>query len=116
MTNSEIINNAMFSLLDAGIIQSTGRMLECVDGSGNHFTTPEPEQIHTFMVWKDLGYSVKKGSKAVCKLTIWKHVTRQPKPEDGADTQPESRMFMKTAAFFAAHQVEPISQEGRATA
>ncbi len=108
MTNAQIISAAQFALMDAGKIGSTGRMLEVIDEAGNVHTMPEPEPIHTFNYWKECGYIVRKGQKAVTKLTIWKHTTKQPRQEDGEDTQPESRMFMKSSAFFALSQVEPI--------
>lgn len=62
------------------------------------------EQIHTYNRWKQLGFQVQKGSKAVAKITIWK-ASRKKSDEDDED---EPRMFMKTASFFAASQVEPV--------
>lgn len=109
MTNAEIISNAQFALMDAGKIGSTGRTLEFRDEAGNAFSVPEPEPIHTFNYWKECGYTVRKGEKAVAKLTIWKHTTRTPKDEDGNELEPENRMFMKTSAFFSLSQVKPIT-------
>ena len=115
MTNAEIIRNAQLSLMDAGKISSTGRTMEFIDGAGNKITTPEPEPIHTFAYWKECGYSVKKGEKAVAKLTIWKHTTKQHEIPADADkntaavlAEPETHMFMKTSSFFALSQVQPI--------
>ena len=115
MTNAQIISNAQFDLMKAGKIGSTGRNLEFIDEAGNVFSMPEPEPIHTFRYWKECGYSVKKGEKAVAKITIWKHTTRQPHIPEDADpdtaaimAEPETRMFMKTSAFFALSQVQPI--------
>ena len=109
MTNAEIISNAQFALMDAGKIGSTGRTLEVRDEAGNIFTMPEPEPIHTFNYWKEIGYSVRKGEKAVTKLCIWKYTSKRKTDEDGNEQEPESRMFMKTSAFFALSQVQPIT-------
>lgn len=108
MTNEQIISNAAFELLKAGKIKSTGRTLRAVDHAGNERIIAEPEAIHTYQVWKDLGYQVQRGEKAVAKITIWKHTTRTIKAEDGTETTKE-HMFPKCSAFFAAHQVQPIT-------
>lgn len=105
MTNNMIIFTAQQELLQAGIIKPTGRMIEVTDAEGNPETFPEAEEIHTFAAWKERGYIVKKGEKAITKLTIWKH-TAKVDEETGEEN---SRMFMKTAAFFAASQVEKIA-------
>ncbi|MBR4549249.1 MAG: hypothetical protein IKO83_04940 [Oscillospiraceae bacterium] len=117
MTNQQIIDAARVALMDAGKIGSTGRMMEYIDGEGQKHTMPEPEPIHTFNYWKERGYSVIKGEKAVIKLTIWKHTERKCKvPEDAnADTaaimaEPVTCMFMKTSAFFSLSQVQPIKE------
>ena len=83
--NVEIVALATAELINAGTISPT-------------------EEIHTFAKWKSLGYSVKRGEKAVTKLTIWKHTSKV-----NAETQEEeTAMFMKTAAFFSTSQVEKI--------
>lgn len=105
MTNNMIIFTAQQELLQAGILKPTGRMIEITDAAGNPLIFPEAEDIHTFAAWKELGYIVKKGEKAITKLTIWKH-TSKINEENGEES---SRMFMKTAAFFAASQVEKIA-------
>ena len=108
MTNAQIIGNASIELMNAGVIGTTGRTLTFIDGSGTEITMPEPEAIHTYAIWKELGYQVMKGQKAVAKLTIWKHTTRTAKNEDGTEYEAE-HMFPKTSAFFARHQVEPAT-------
>lgn len=60
------------------------------------------EEVHTFQRWKAMGFMMKKGEKAVFKTTIWKAV---PKKEE----ENEVNMFMKSAAFFKASQVQPLS-------
>lgn len=86
MTNEQIIYN------NAAILALNG-------------TIKPGEAIHTFQRWKALGYSVRKGEKAVAKFPIWKMGTR--KNDDGEEEQ-TGRMFMKNSAFFSASQVEPL--------
>lgn len=68
-----------------------------------------PEAIHTFALWKQLGYSVKKGEKAIAKFAIWKHTSKTVENEDGEEEE-KTNMFLKTAAFFKLSQVEKITQ------
>lgn len=67
-----------------------------------------PEDIHTFAGWKALGYSVKKGEKAVSKFPIWKYVkAKASEAEDAnADGEASGHCIMKVAAFFSASQVQ----------
>lgn len=101
MTNETIILNERFRLLDEGVLQTTGRLIELEDGA----KVPEPEELHTFQAWKKLGYSVKKGEKAVAKFPIWKFVATKAKDDAGEE---EHKMFMTNAAFFCATQVKKI--------
>ena len=68
MTNAQIIMNESINLLENGIIKGTGRMLEALivdkDGNETKKLVEEPEAIHTYAVWKQLGFQVKKGEKA----------------------------------------------------
>lgn len=86
MTNIEIVSMAWAELVSNGTIS-------------------ESEEIHTFAKWRELGYSVKRGEKCIVKLTIWKHTSRTNKETQ----EEESKMFMKTAAFFSTSQVEKIA-------
>lgn len=114
ITNAMIISNAQFDLMEAGKIGTTGRMITYRDEDGEH-TMPEPEEIHTFARWKALGYSVKKGQHAVAQLRIWKCAKETaeltgPDPKTGEPvtiSEEVRKMFMKTAFFFSASQVEP---------
>ena len=112
MTNAQIIFNAEQVLAEQGKIAYTGRTFKAIDGAGNEVELKETEAIHTYQTWKSLGYQVKKGQKAVAKITIWKHTGAKVdtvKTEDGeVDYIDKGRMFMKTAAFFSAAQVEEI--------
>lgn len=111
MTNAEIIMNESINLLENGIIKGTGRMLEALivdkDGNETRKMVEEPEAIHTYAVWKQLGYQVKKGEKAKASFVIWKCVSSK-KNEEESDEQPENKMFMKKAHFFTIDQVEKI--------
>ena len=114
MTNAQIIFNERINLLNAGKIAATGRILEVVDNSGKKSQIPEPEEIHTYSAWRQLGFQVKRGQKAVSKFPIWKHVVKA-KPEgekgttEGEPSEPEAaRMFLKVSAFFSRSQVEGI--------
>ena len=112
MTNNQIIMNESINLLEAGVIKGTGRMFEAtiIDQDGNEVKkmVEEPEAIHTYAVWKQLGYQVKKGEKAIASFTIWKCVAGK-KNEEESDEEPENKMFMKKAHFFTIGQVEKIA-------
>lgn len=102
MTNEQIIFMERVRLMNEGIIGKTGRVFEIKDSAGNVSTVEEPEELHTFKMWKDKGFAVKKGEHAIAKITIWKAKERK-ETEDGEE---DLRMFMKTAAFFSKAQVE----------
>ena len=90
MTNAQIIYVESLELVKQGI-------LKVING--------QPEPIHTFAKWKSIGYSVKKGEKAVAKITIWKYTSRTKTDEDGNETE-DNRCFPKTSAFVKTSQVE----------
>ena len=104
MTNKEIIFKEEQRLAEQGKIKYTGGsvILQGMDGEPIEFK--ETEQIHTFAVWKELGYVVKKGQKAIAKFPIWKYVSC--KNEETKET--DNKMFLKVAAFFSSSQVENI--------
>ena len=110
MTNAEIITNAQIKLMEDGVIKGTGRMMEALitdaDGNETRQLIEEPEAIHTYATWKELGYQVKKGEKAKATFTIWKYV--KPKKKDDQE-EPESKMFMTKASFFTIEQTEKIA-------
>lgn len=104
MANKEIIFKEEQRLAEQGKIKYTGRsvILQGMDGEPIEFK--ETEQIHTFAAWKEIGYVVKKGQKAIAKFPIWKYVSC--KNEETEETN--SKMFLKVAAFFSSSQVENI--------
>ena len=55
MTNEQIIFNASMELLKDGIIKSTGRSFTFENENGEKITVNEPEPMHTFAKWKELG-------------------------------------------------------------
>lgn len=117
MTNAQIIFNESIRLMEDGIIGSTGLKIEVVMDNGETVSMMEPEPIHTYAAWKSLGFQVKRGEKAIAKITIWKagksrqqEETAEAAAENGVEISPERvRMFMKTAHFFKPSQVERVA-------
>jgi len=105
MTNEMAIFMEQMRLMKEGMIKATGRKVLALNAAGEEVLVDEPEAIHTFLHWKELGYCVRKGEKAVTKIVIWKHTQKFDK-ETGEPG--EEKMFPKTAAFFARHQVDRI--------
>lgn len=115
MTNEQIILNVRFQLMEEGKIGSTGRFFEMQGENGELKKVPEPEEIHSFLRWKEYGYGVKKGEKAVAKVEIWKYADAKKKADgvpDEGETEEKERIFKKAAFFFASSQVEPL-REGK---
>ena len=106
MTNAQIIFNARVQLMESGKIGTTGRAVEVVNENGETVIMKEPEEIHTFAAWKEKGYRVRKGEKAIAKFTIWKYVSKKIETEDGEEES--GKCFMKCSAFFASSQVEKV--------
>ena len=92
MTNVEIIMRQEAELIENGIIA-------------------EDERIHTYQMWKSLGFQVKKGEHAITKFPVWKPAKGKKKVDEDGNEVEKGRpyMFMKTASFFSSTQVEPIS-------
>lgn len=111
MTNEMIILNERIRLYEAGKISGTGRKMKIRTEDGGTKLIEEPEQIHSFSRWKEYGYAVRKGEKAVTKLEIWKCAERkkkEEKPEEEGETV--ERIFKKATFFFTASQVEPLKE------
>ena len=109
MTNAQIIFNASVKLMQDGIIKGTGRVFQFEDEDGTH-ELEEPEALHTFATWKELGRVVKKGEKARAKIQIWKYC-KSKSAEDAqtdadGDDESDGRCYMKTAFFFTYDQTE----------
>ena len=99
MTNEMIIFGESQKLAKDGIIAYTGKEIVMVDSDGKEFVVKETEPIHTYNAWKELGFQVKKGEKAIASFTIWKYKKNEEEDEAG-------KMFMKKASFFKTSQVE----------
>lgn len=109
MTNEQIIFNAEQNLAGQGKIKYTGNLLEFQTMDGQTVEVMETERIHTFQAWKEAGFVVRKGQKAVCKLRIWKYTAAEKNKDGKKIQQVEGKMFMKEASFFSASQVEKIT-------
>ena len=95
MTNAEIIYRARMDLVKNGKIE---------------MVNDQPEEIHTFNKWSELGFTVLRGEKAVFKLTIWKPTKRKGrKPEQEDEEEPTPWMIPKTAFFFSRSQVDSLA-------
>lgn len=112
MTNAQIIFNESMELMKAGIIGTTGRTFVFEDADGNKKEIQEPEPLHTFARWKELGYIVKKGEHAKASFYIWKAGKEKKASEenaaDGENNPEKMKMFMKKAFFFTFDQVEKM--------
>lgn len=111
MTNADIIFTNSQELMKAGILAPTGKTFTATivnaDGEEEEVVVEEAEPIHTYNGWKERGYQVQKGEKAVAQFMIWKHITKKAKTEGEED---ETKMFMKKASWFKFSQVAPIEQ------
>lgn len=107
MTNEEYIFQESQRLAKEGLIKYTGREITIELPDGITQTIKETEAIHTYEHWKQLGFQVQRGSRAVTQLSIWKHVNGRVNEETGS--QEPSRMFMKKSSFFSASQVQAIA-------
>jgi len=108
ITNAQIVDNAKRQLYAEGVLKGTGRMLEFQDAEGKTIYLPEVEDIHTFQVWKQMGYSVRKGEHAIARFSIWKYSAGKKMTDDDADPENTGRghCFLKEACWFSASQVE----------
>lgn len=109
MTNADIIFTNSQELMKAGVIGTTGRKFKAkivnAEGIEEEIEVMEAEPIHTYAGWKERGYQVQKGEKAIAQFTIWKHITKKAKDDSEED---EQKMFMKKASWFKFSQVQKI--------
>ena len=95
MTDSQIVYNIGEELLKQGKIKGI-----------QYGETIIPEQLNTYQAWKEQGRQVKKGERAIAKVPLWKHKTKQIE-KDGEEREVSS-IFMKTASLFTIAQTEVI--------
>lgn len=110
MTNAQIIFNHSVKLVQDGIIKGTGRFFTMETDDGEKIQIPEPEPLHTFAIWKQMGRQVKKGEHAKTQIQIWKQGKGKTvkNEQTGEDEEKEGRMFMKVAYFFTFDQTEAV--------
>lgn len=106
MTNAQIIFIEGQKLAESGVIAYTGKTYKALDMAGNEVEGKETEPIHTYATWKQMGFQVQKGQKAIAKFPVWKYTS---KVNEETGEEENAHMFMKTASFFKLTQVEPIS-------
>jgi len=113
MNNATIIFNESLKLMKAGTIGTTGRTItvEVIEnGQPVKKAIQEPEPIHTFQDWKNRGYIVKKGEKAIAAFTIWNfHSHKKDDEEEEKSLMKNGYYYMKKAAFFKYSQVKPLN-------
>lgn len=115
MTNQMIVLSNAVRLMEEGVILASGQKVKVTDADGNEKLLDMPEEIHTFQGWKDRGFCVRKGEKAVAKFPIWKHSKKKLKNDAGEVEIDENgneknvgSMFMQMAAWFTVRQVDPL--------
>lgn len=110
MTNAMIILGESIRLMKEGKLEGTGEILTFKYDDGHTEEVEVPEPIHTYQVWKALGYQVRKGEKAITKFMIWKYAEKKAKENHDANIKEgdviQSNMFMKMSAFFKASQCD----------
>jgi len=100
-TNSEIIykaavNAGIYTEQQAAAILMSGRALP----------------IHTFIEWKRLGYSVKKGEKAALHVDLWNYTTKPSKAArekaeaEGKEVSEDPHYYLKLSHLFTLDQVQ----------
>lgn len=75
------------------------------------------EEVHTFAMWKSLGYQVKKGEKALFQTMLWKMKKGKKQDNNNEEQQDNNKekevknynnFFMAKSSLFGRSQVELI--------
>ena len=106
MTNEQIILQASLALLKQGVLKTTGRVFVQEMPDGSKLELPEPEPIHTYNGWKELGYQVKKGEHAKATFSIWKY---SGKKDEETGELIGGKCYQRKAFWFTFDQVEKIA-------
>lgn len=107
MTNAQIIFIEGQKLAEAGVIGYTGKTYKALNAAGEEVEYKETEPIHTYATWKEMGFQVQKGEKAVAKFPVWKYTSKR---NEETGEEENAHMFMKVASFFRLAQVAPIEK------
>ncbi len=99
MNNEEIIHQAALSIYSEEQIQA-------------FYDAGTVIPLHTFAVWKELGYVPKKGSHGL-KVRLWRHKTKKNGSEeeysvDGSDPEKSANYYMVNAYLFDVSQVQKL--------
>ena len=105
-TNAQIILQASLALMAEGVLKPTGRVFVQKMDDGTEIELPEPEPIHTYNGWKELGYQVKKGQHAIATFPIWKYSGKKDE-ETGEETG--GKCYQRKAFWFTFDQVEKVA-------
>ena len=79
------------------------------------------EEVHTFAMWKSLGYQVKRGEKALFQTMLWKmskgkkqdnieNTDNENNENDNKDKKKQPHFFLAKSSMFGRSQVELITQ------
>ena len=103
MTNTQIIMQESFKLMEEGIIKGSG-IFGTIETAEGPKQIELPEAIHTFEGWKECGRVVRKGEHNKAAFVIWKYVKNKKKAAD--DEEAGGRMIRKMSYFFTLDQTE----------
>ena len=106
ITNQQIILTESLRLMAEGVLKPTGRVFIRELDDGTKQELPEPEPIHTYNGWKELGYQVKKGEHAKAQFPIWKW-KGQKDEETGEEAG--GKCYQRKAFWFTFDQVEKVT-------
>lgn len=71
----------------------------------NNKLHPDTE-LHTYAIWKSLGYQVQKGQKAIINTKLWKMIDMKDKKTG----KKEEKMILCNASLFSYEQVKKIEK------
>lgn len=79
---------------------------EIIDSEKVKIGIPLDEELHTYAIWKSLGYQVQKGQKAIVSTKLWKNVDVTNKKTG----KKEQKMILCNASLFSYEQVKKIEK------
>lgn len=98
MTNLEII-----------VAEAVANKLYTIEEVEAIFETGNTLPLHTFAVWKSMGYIVKRGEHAKIATRLWKFKKGAKETEESVDGEHSDKYFLCKAYLFTAEQVEKIA-------